>query len=91
MGIKGSSINSGSPYAERLTTLSEIDSAWSNGELSLDDARKRALEVTGGNIDVIKAMFEKKEVKCPRCKTAIEYRNRMGLVVCRCGLCLSHE
>lgn len=57
--MKDSGVNHHSPYAERLTTLSEIDSAWQNREISKRDAILRAAEISGGNAEVIKAIFRK--------------------------------
>jgi len=43
--VKGSSINSSSQYAERYTTLSEIDSAFQNGTINMIEAVLMANEI----------------------------------------------
>jgi hypothetical protein len=43
--VKGSSINSSSQYAERYTTLSEIDSAFQNGVINMVEAVLMANEI----------------------------------------------
>ena len=55
--IRNGPINPSSPYAERLLTLSEIDSAYQNGELTRTEALHKAAEFSGGNIQILQAIF----------------------------------
>jgi len=43
--FKETSINRHSPYAERIPTLSEIDSLYQNGDLSESEARDMATKM----------------------------------------------
>lgn len=53
----GGPINASSPHAERTLTLSEIDSKWQNGELTLREAKRMAAEMCGNNLAIIAVLF----------------------------------
>lgn len=59
MGFKSSSINSTSPYADRILSLSEIDSLFQNSEITEEEARKMVLQSVSNGTDtaVISAVF----------------------------------
>lgn len=59
--VKGSNINQYSPFAERELTLSDIDSMFQNGEITVEEAQKMALRIVAETNDtaILHALIRK--------------------------------